>query len=126
MDVTRISDFQVQQAQPQAADTAQANPQAVSAQPPAPPVTVEGSTPGQSTENAGGELLQRAVMEINSSIAAHGRHLSVQMHAATGRHVVTVYNSDTNEVVREIPPARVLDAHASVLAVAGLLVDTRG
>jgi flagellar protein FlaG len=72
------------------------------------------------------EVLQRAVMEINSSLAAHSRHLSVSMHEATGRHVVTVYNSDTSEIVREIPPARVLDAHANMLEMAGLFVNTRG
>jgi len=39
---------------------------------------------------------------------------------------VTVYNSDTNEVVREIPPDRVLDVHANVMEMAGLFMDTRG
>jgi flagellar protein FlaG len=72
------------------------------------------------------DVLSRAVGEINSSIAIHGRHLSVSVHEATGRRMVTVYDSVTNEAVREIPPQRVLDAHASILELAGLFMDTRG
>ncbi|MCL2839918.1 MAG: flagellar protein FlaG [Defluviitaleaceae bacterium] len=70
--------------------------------------------------------LNRAIGEINTSIATHGRHLSVTFHQATGRNMVTVYDSETNEAIREIPPQRVLDAHASILELAGLFMDTRG
>ena len=72
------------------------------------------------------DVLNRAIGEINSSIAIHGRHLSVAFHEATGRRMVTVYDSVTNEAIREIPPQRVLDAHASILELAGLFMDTRG
>jgi uncharacterized FlaG/YvyC family protein len=124
MDVNRIANYQ--------APPPQISGQGVDAPTPMPvqsttaPAPVESYDASTSNERGGGESLQRAVMEINSSLAIHGRHLSVQMHEATGRHMVTVYDSETNEVVREIPPARVLDAHANVLAIAGLLMDTRG
>jgi flagellar protein FlaG len=70
--------------------------------------------------------LRRAVTEINSVMATHSRHLRVQFHEATNRRIVAVYNSITNEVVREIPPERVLDAHANILEMAGLFLDARG
>ena len=72
------------------------------------------------------EQLEIAVAEINQTISSYHRHLSVTLHQATGRHMVTVYDTDTSEVIREIPPQRVLDAHASLLEMAGLMVDTRG
>ena len=72
------------------------------------------------------DALQRAVSEVNSSLAIHGRHLSIRHHEPTNRRIVTVYDSITNEVVREIPPERVLDAHASMLEMVGLFVNTRG
>jgi flagellar protein FlaG len=72
------------------------------------------------------EMLTRAIGEINNSISTYSRHLSVSFHEATGRRMVTVYDSVTNEAVREIPPQRVLDAHASILELAGLFMDTRG
>ncbi|MCL2216190.1 MAG: flagellar protein FlaG [Defluviitaleaceae bacterium] len=72
------------------------------------------------------ELLNSAVGAINTSIAIHNRHLSISIHEATGRRMVTVYDSTTNEAIREIPPQRVLDAHANILALAGLFMDARG
>jgi flagellar protein FlaG len=70
--------------------------------------------------------LERAVDELNKSLATYMRHMSINMHQATGRVMVTVYNSDTREVIREIPPEKVLDAHASLMEMAGLLVDKKG
>jgi len=72
------------------------------------------------------DVLRRAVNEINSSLAMYRRHLGIRHHEATNRNIVTVYDSDTNEVIREIPPESVLEAHANMLEMAGLFVDTRG
>lgn len=82
--------------------------------------------PEQLPDQPSGVQLERAVAELNSSLAIHARHMSIGNHAATGRTMVTVYNTETAEVIREIPPQRVLDAHASLLEMAGLLMDRRG
>jgi flagellar protein FlaG len=74
----------------------------------------------------GTDALRRAVGAINTTMASYSRHMSVTFHEATGRNSVTVYDSETNEAVREIPPQRVLDAHANLLELAGLFVDSRG
>jgi flagellar protein FlaG len=92
---------------------------------PAPPA----SASVESSRSASGEssdILRRAVNEINSAMATHGRHLGIRHHEPTNRRIVTVYDSDSNEVIREIPPERVLEAHANMLEMAGLLVDTLG
>jgi len=70
--------------------------------------------------------LQSAVSEINSAITIYKRHLAISHHEATNRRVVTVYDSETNDVVRQIPPESVLDAHACMLEMVGLFVDARG
>lgn len=70
--------------------------------------------------------LDRAVAELNKSLTTYARHMSVSMHESTGRTMVTIYNTDTREVIREIPPQKVLDTHASLMEIAGLFVDTRG
>jgi flagellar protein FlaG len=72
------------------------------------------------------QRLERAVTELNKSLAYHMRHMSIDLHAATGRKMVTVYDTDTKEIIREIPPQKVLDAHASLLEMAGLILDTKG
>ena len=89
-------------------------------------VVTAASDPVAQRQEATREPLQRAVNEINSSIASYRRHLNIRIHEETGRLMVTVYNSDNNEVIREIPPESVLDAHANLLELAGLFVDTRG
>jgi flagellar protein FlaG len=72
------------------------------------------------------DSLRRAVDEINSSIAIHRRHLGIRFHEPTNRRIVTVYDSDTNDILREIPPESVLTAHANMLEMVGLFMDTRG
>ncbi|MCL2049785.1 MAG: flagellar protein FlaG [Defluviitaleaceae bacterium] len=80
---------------------------------------------GSSERRDTGDVLDRAVNEINSSLTTYRRHLSIRYHEPTNRRIVTVYDSDTNEKVREIPPETVLDAHANMLEMAGLFVNTK-
>ena len=97
------------------------------AAPAAPVPAAPAYEPRQAEPQAPGiESLRRAVAAVNTSIASHMRHLSINFHEPTGRHVVTVYDSETNQAIREIPPEKVLDAHASILELAGLFVDRRG
>jgi len=95
-------------------------------QAPAPNIPMPGASTAEVQGVEGIDTLRRAVGEINASMATHGRHLSIEFHEATGRRMVTVYDSETNEAIREIPPQRVLDAHAHLLELAGLFVDSRG
>jgi flagellar protein FlaG len=97
---------------------------------PAPPpeFVPSGNTGGEIREvrAESSDALRRAVDEINTSVSLHRRHLDIRHHEPTNRRIVTVYNSDTNEIVREIPPERVLQAHANMLEMVGLFMDTRG
>jgi uncharacterized FlaG/YvyC family protein len=88
----------------------------------APPPAAEVRT----AERRDTDTLQRAVNDINKSITVHNRHLGIRHHEPSNRRIVTVYDSETNEVIREIPPEKVLDAYANMLEMLGLFVDTRG
>ena len=118
MDVTRLEGTGIQTPPPPPVRPAVGGTQAT----PAPAVELRN---GEQVA-AGYESLRRAVAAVNTSIASHMRHLSINFHEATGRHMVTVYDSETNQAIREIPPEKVLDAHASILELAGLFVDQRG
>ncbi|MCL2189719.1 MAG: flagellar protein FlaG [Defluviitaleaceae bacterium] len=80
----------------------------------------------QPQERAMEQRLEGAVTALNQSLAPHQRHMSVDTHRATGRIMVAVYDTETRELIREIPPERVLDAHASLMEMAGLFMDRRG
>ena len=125
MDVNRVSGYQTPPPPPMPGTGVDAS-ASIPVQSVSPAPVQEVAAPVPAENDGVSDPLRRAVSEINSSLAAHGRHLSIHMHEATGRRVVTVYNSDTNEVVREIPPDRVLDVHANVMEMAGLFMDTRG
>jgi len=107
------------------APQAEAAPVAVA---PPPPRPVAEPRPADRAEREEGAVdsLRRAVDEINSSVAIYRRHLGIRFHEPTNRRIVTVYDSDTNEALREIPPERILEAHASMLEMVGLFVNTRG
>ena len=120
MDVNRLEGTGIQ-APPPPVRTVNGGTQVASA-----PVAVNYEPRNAEPQAPGVESLRRAVAAVNTSIASHMRHLSINFHEPTGRHIVTVYDSETNQAIREIPPEKVLDAHASILELAGLFVDRRG
>ncbi len=53
----------------------------------------------------------------------HNVDLHFSIHEATGRTFVKVINSDTGEMVREIPPEQILDLAAKIGEMMGILYD---
>jgi uncharacterized FlaG/YvyC family protein len=92
----------------------------------APPTPVAPPPEERAERSESADSLRRAVNEINSSLAIHRRHLGIRHHEPTNRRIVTVYDSETNEAIRHIPPESVLEAHANMLEMVGLFVNERG
>ena len=63
------------------------------------------------------------VNEANRALEASNFRLNHDVHEATNTVMVQVVDSDTNEVLRELPPESRLDAIAKMLELAGLLFD---
>jgi flagellar protein FlaG len=71
-------------------------------------------------------LLGRAVVEANKALELKNTFsLSYEVHDDTNQVMVRVYDSNTEEVIREIPPESKLDTLAKILDFAGLIVDVR-
>src|SRR5690554_4867324 len=51
------------------------------------------------------------------------RKIEYFIHEKTGDIMIKVYDAETNEIVREIPPEKIKDIIANILERAGLLVD---
>lgn len=49
--------------------------------------------------------------------------LKFEFHEKLDEYYVTIINPDTKEVVKEIPPKKLLDAYASMAELMGFLVD---
>ena len=66
--------------------------------------------------------VKNAIAEVNKKMNQHTR-CEFSYHEDTKRVSIKVIDSDTDEVVREIPPEETLDMLSKMWEVAGILVD---
>ncbi|MDP4093167.1 MAG: flagellar protein FlaG [Bacillota bacterium] len=66
-----------------------------------------------------------AIEKANKAISGGMRRFEFSIHPKTKEIMVKVINSDTNEIVREIPPEKTLDMVAKFWEMAGIMVDER-
>lgn len=89
------------------------------------------STEGKDLREEGNLLLAPEKMIIdtiekaNKVMTVANRSLEFSMHEVTKEIMVKVINTETKEVIREIPSEKILDLVASLMEIAGLLVDER-
>ncbi len=67
------------------------------------------------------EQVIAAIEKANNKFQFYNTHLEFSIHEKTKEIMVKVYRDD--EVIREIPPEKILDMVAHMLELAGLLVD---
>ena len=71
------------------------------------------------------EKIKSAVDSLNKKIAMRHTNCSFKYHDDTNRISITVRDSDTDEIIREIPPEKALDMLAKAWELAGLMVDEK-
>ncbi len=69
------------------------------------------------------ESLQEAVNSLNSAVSLLNHRLTFKIDDSTGRLTARVIDNSTNEVIREIPPERVLVFVKRFQEFLGLLMD---
>lgn len=81
----------------------------------------------QSERDVSPDKVKAAVDDLNKQVKSNLRHTqcSFKYHEDTNRISITVTDSDTDEVIREIPPEKALDMLAKAWELAGLMVDER-
>ena len=67
--------------------------------------------------------LNDAINMLNEQMKANGRNLNFSIDKELNRTVITVKNTQTNEVVRQIPDETVLRVAHNIEKVKGLLMD---
>ena len=86
--------------------------------------TEKGLVPHWHVEQQKEELVEITAI-LNQLPPLTERKLNFLVHEATNRLVVHIVNSETDEVVREIPPQKVLDVVARIQDAIGLLLDEK-
>ncbi|MDF2523101.1 MAG: flagellar biosynthesis protein FlaG [Clostridiales bacterium] len=66
-----------------------------------------------------------AIERANKAISVSSRKFEYAIHEKTKEIMIKVIDADTNEIIREIPPEKVLDMVAKMWEMAGLIVDER-
>ena len=96
-------------------------------------LSAEMPTPQESVKNAKAQDepdlsgMTQAAADIQEDLnVIHNVDLQFTVHEDSGRIMVTVRDQSTGEVIREIPPAEILDLAARFGEMVGLLFDGRG
>ncbi|WP_313125572.1 flagellar protein FlaG [Proteiniclasticum ruminis] len=73
------------------------------------------------------EEVEKAVDSTNKILKEeHNAKYQFEIHEGTGRVMVNLVDVQTKEVLKEIPPEKILDLVANIWERLGLLVDERG
>ncbi|MDC3412232.1 flagellar protein FlaG [Aquibacillus sp. 3ASR75-11] len=71
------------------------------------------------------EQVQGMVKAINDFLEPTKTALKYQFHEKLNEYYVTIINPETKEIIREIPPKKLLDVYASMAELMGFIVDEK-
>lgn len=83
------------------------------------------NTNQQQTEQIHNNDVKQAVQNLNTFIEPLQTNLKFQYHEDLNEYYVEVVNLLTDEVIREIPPKKLLDMYAAMADFMGLLIDKK-
>lgn len=69
--------------------------------------------------------VSEAAGKMNKLLEGTNRRCEISVHEKTHEIMVKVIDDATGEVIREVPPKKILDMIANMLEMAGLIVDER-
>ncbi|AVK82821.1 flagellar biosynthesis protein FlaG [Lysinibacillus sp. B2A1] len=88
------------------------------------PVVEKTTTAGEEQEVTK-EKLQKAVDVANEFLEINNSSSKFVYHEGLDRYYVTIVKRDTDEVVKEIPPKKLLDAFYEMQKMVGMIVDEK-
>ena len=71
------------------------------------------------------DLLTEAVDNTNKMLEGYNRRFEISIHEGTNAVMVKVIDQNTDEIIREIPPEKILDMVAKLWEMAGIIVDKK-
>lgn len=82
-------------------------------------------TAAEEVQEISKEKLQQAVDVVNEFLEINDSSSKFVYHEGLERYYVTIVNRDTEEVVKEIPPKKILDAFYEMQKLLGMIVDEK-
>lgn len=71
------------------------------------------------------EKTEKVIESMNDFLKESNSHLKFQFHDQLKEYYVTIVDDETNEVIKEIPPKKLLDMYAAMTDFLGLLIDKK-
>ncbi|PKR77990.1 flagellar biosynthesis protein FlaG [Halalkalibacillus sediminis] len=85
----------------------------------------EGETHRQSGEEISKDRAMELVDGLNEFMEPMNTSIKFEFHDKLDRYYVSVIDSNTDEVIKEIPPKKMLDVYAAMAEFMGFIVDER-
>ena len=82
-------------------------------------------TAAEEVQEISKEKRQQAVDVVNEFLEINDSSSKFVYHEGLERYYVTIVNRDTEEVVKEIPPKKILDAFYEMQKLLGMIVDEK-
>jgi len=79
----------------------------------------------QLQETLSTEFFDRFIQEANTRLMPTNRRFNYDFHEATSRIIVRIVDSETDEVIREIPPDKILNIAEKMLDLVGVIFDEK-
>jgi flagellar protein FlaG len=76
-------------------------------------------------QNIPKEKLEEVVKGLNEFLQPSHTSLKFELHDELQEYYVQIIDERTNEVIREIPPKKLLDMYAAMMEFVGLIVDKK-
>jgi flagellar protein FlaG len=71
------------------------------------------------------KMVLEAITKANKAISFANKRFEYSIHEVTKAIMVKVIDKNTDEVIKEIPPEKILDLVAKIWEMAGIIVDER-
>ena len=71
------------------------------------------------------KVIIEAIEKANKAISGGNRRFEFSIHEETNQIMVKVFDTNTEELIKEIPNEKILDMVAKICEMAGILVDER-
>lgn len=71
------------------------------------------------------ERLEKKVNQLNETVEIFDKRIHFEIHEETERIMVQVIEKETDEVISEIPPEKILDLVARIEEMIGLIIDKK-
>lgn len=69
--------------------------------------------------------LERAVESVNKDFEADNKRMEYDFHDETNTYVIKVIDTETDEIIKQIPPQKLLDYAAGLMEHIGIIVDSK-